>query len=323
MRYKLLLVSFLVVTAAVTVPKGLEHFSRGVTLTNQWAMAAFFWSSVLDSPAADNNGSSNAPQPAVLSSATLSRDAQDEFRWQGRVQAGQTLEIKGINGNVRAEGYGGNQVEVVAEKKARRSDPKEVEIRVVEHAGGVTICAVYPSDDASQPNDCQSGRGGRMNVRDNDVSVDFIVKVPAGVRFSGRTVNGEVEAERIGADVDASTVNGSISVSASGIAQAKTVNGSIKVAMGNAGWANELSFSTVNGSITIDFPSGLSTDLRAETLNGDVNSDFPMNVQSTQDEQRRGRPKRVSATIGAGGRSLNLKTVNGDINIRRGAERAF
>jgi hypothetical protein len=324
MKSKLLLGSLLILSTFATASASFERFSRGMAWTNQWGMAALFWSSLLDSPApAEMSGAAClAAETKTAVSAASAPDSQEAFRWQGRVQAGQTLEIKGVNGNVRAEGTGGNQVEVVASKQWRRSDPKEVEIRVVEHVGGVTICAVYPSPDASRPNDCQPGRGGNMNVRDNDVSVDFIVKVPAGVRFNGRTVNGEVEAERIGADVDVSTVNGSINVSASGIAEASTVNGSINAALGNANWANELKFNTVNGSITLDFPSSLSAEMSAETLNGDISSDFPMNVQSAQ-EERRGRPKRVTATIGGGGRSLLLKTVNGDIKIRRGGERLF
>ena len=62
------------------------------------------------------------------------------------------------------------------------------------HAGGVTICAVYPSRDARKPNECPPGDGGRMNVQNNDVSVRFTVRVPAGVTFVGKTVNGEIEA---------------------------------------------------------------------------------------------------------------------------------
>lgn len=313
MRYKLLVASLLVLTAFTAAHHGFNHFHRGMTWTNHWAMAALFWNGVLDAAETADAGSTGV---------AASSDSQEEFRWQGRVQPGQTFEIKGVNGNVRAEGYGGNQVEVVATKKGNRSDPKEVEIRVVEHAGGVTICAVYPSDDASRPNDCQPGRGGHTNVRNNDVSVDFTVRVPAGVRFSGRTVNGEVEAERIGSDVEASTVNGSINITASGLAQANTVNGTIKASMGAANWSNELKFNTVNGSIILDFPASLSTEVRAETLNGDVTSDFPMNVQSTE-EVRPGRPKRISATIGGGGRSLALKTINGDIRIKRGGRLDF
>jgi hypothetical protein len=324
MKYKLLIVSLLVVTTFAAMPaKRLRHFSSSLTLTNQWAMAALFWSNVLDlSATADSSAASSVPDNPTVAPASNPLDSQEEFRWQGRVQPGQTVEIKGVNGSVRAEGSGGNQVEVVANKKGRRSDTKEVEIRVVEHAGGVTICAVYPSSDASRPNDCQPGRAGNMNVQDNDVEVNFTVKVPAGVRFAGRTVNGGVEAERIGSDVEARTVNGDISISASGIAEASTVNGSIKASMGSASWTNELKFNTVNGGITLDFPSALSADLRAETLNGELSSDFPMNMQSSQ-EGGRGRPKRISATIGSGGRGLVLKTINGDIRLGRGAGRAF
>src|SRR5207248_8495410 len=44
----------------------------------------------------------------------------------------------------------------------------------------------------------------------NDVKVDFEVQVPAGVEFNGQTVNGEMAAEGLEADVHASTVNGSV-----------------------------------------------------------------------------------------------------------------
>jgi hypothetical protein len=332
MKYRILLISLVVFSAITTLPHSLKRFSESVAYTNHWAMAALFWSGVFDSPSDSvNQGSCYAHETTALASAVARTDAgagnavadnQEDFRWQGRIQSGQTLEVKGVNGSVRAEGTSGSQIEVVAEKSSRRSDTKAVEIRVLEHAGGVTICAVYPSDDASRPNECQPGRGGRMNVHNNDVQVNFIVKVPAGVRFAGRTVNGDVEAQRIGGDVDASTVNGSIEISASGIAQASTVNGSIKALMGSGAWADELKFNTVNGSITLDFPSNLGADLRAETLNGDISSDFPMNMESAQ-EGGMGRPRRIAATIGSGGRALNLKTVNGDIKLRRAAERAM
>ena len=328
MKYKLLLVSVLVLTTLASISQGLGRFSTSGVSTNHWAMVVLFWSGVLDSPSTSADRTTfGAPQTVAAAASTdISTDSQEEFSWQGRLQAGQTIEIKGVNGHVRAEGYGGNQVEVVASKKGRRSDPKAVEMRVVEHAGGVTICAVYPSADASRPNDCQPGSGGHINVNNNDVEVDFTVRVPAGVRFSGRTVNGGVEATGIASNVEAVTVNGSININASGMAEATTVNGSIKAVIGSANWSNEARFTTVNGSITLDFPAGLSTEVRAETLNGDVTSDFPMSPQGAQNDERRpGVPKRVLATIGGGGggRTLVLKTINGNIRLRRGPERAL
>jgi hypothetical protein len=249
---------------------------------------------------------------AVVGAAfTGGQTSQDDFRWQGRIAKGSAIEIKGVNGSIRAEGSSGSEVEVVASKQSRRSDPNSVRIQVVEHGNGVTICAVYPSSDSTRPNVCGAGDEGHSSVQNNDVQVEFVVRVPAGVRFRGHTVNGEVEARSLGADVEASTVNGSVHVSTTGYAEASTVNGEIVASLGRADWTEELEFETVNGSITLNLPASTSTLLEAETLNGDITTDFSMTVQG------RFSKRHVSGTIGDGGRQLSLKTVNGSIQVRR------
>ena len=170
--------------------------------------------------------------------ATPALAAQEDFHWTGTVAAGAAVEIKGVNGGIVATGAPGGAVEVTAVKKGRKSDPAGVKVEVVEHAGGVTICAVYPSTGA--PNECKPGEGGRMSVRDNDVNVEFRVKVPAGVRFVGRTVNGGIEASGITADAEARTVNGGVALDATGTARAETVNGGITARLGRADWAGAL-----------------------------------------------------------------------------------
>lgn len=245
------------------------------------------------------------------SAAQQAAKTEDEFRWSGRVAAGRTLEIRGINGNIEAEPATGNQVEVIAHKEARRSNPDSVEIKVVEHEGGVTICAVYPSSDGKQPNDCRPGPDWSSHVHDNDVQVNFSVRVPQGVRFNGRTVNGGIETGLIGSDVDVSTVNGSIRVAATGYAEAKTINGSIRASLGAANWSGSLDFKTINGEIVLDLPADTSAEVSAETMNGSIYTDFPMTVQG------RISRRHLSGTIGGGGRSLNLKTINGSIRLRR------
>src|SRR5213595_2139345 len=151
------------------------------------------------------------PVVATLALVPRAAGAQGEFHWKGKVAPGKAIEIKGVNGDVRADA-GSGDVEVSAVKHARRSDPGEVKIEVVQHEDGVTICAVYPND-GRRENTCEARDGGHMNVRDNDVTVDFTVRVPADVRFIGTTVNGEVEAANLASDVQANTVNGSIRIS--------------------------------------------------------------------------------------------------------------
>jgi|SRR5215204_4672048 len=233
-----------------------------------------------------------------------------EFRLSEPLAAGRTLEIRGVNGAVSAEPAAGGEFEVVAVKRSRRSDPDEVRVEVVRHAGGVLICALYPNP-GGEPNTCELNNS-RSHVRDNDTTVNFTVRVPAGVNFNGRTVNGKVEAERLGADVDVKTVNGSINVSTTGLARAQTVNGSITALVGRADWPAGLEFKTVNGGIDLTLPASLSARVEAKTLNGEITSDFPMTVTGAISRRR------LSGTIGGGGdRQLILETVNGGVQIRR------
>lgn len=257
-------------------------------------------------------GDETRPVAARPEAAVAAEPQSNEFRWRKALAAGRVVEVKGVNGNVRAEqAPAGGEVEVVATKTSRRDDTESVRIEAVEHADGVTICAVYPSRDAAKPNVCAPGGGGRMNVQNNDVKVDFVVRVPSGVRFAGRTVNGSVDATGMGADVDASTVNGNVKITTTGMARASTVNGSVTAAMGSAGWSDELSFSTVNGKLDLTFPASLSAEVNAETVNGDIMSDFPLTITGRYSKRK------LNGTIGGGGRELHLRTVNGDVMIRR------
>ena len=246
----------------------------------------------------------------LVLAAAVAAPAQD-WSWDGRVAPGQAVEIKGINGGVKALAAAGDRVEVTAVKKGRRSDPALVQIKTVEHAGGVTICAVYPTPEGQAPNECRSGEGGRMSSQNNDVEVIFMVRIPAGVGFVGRNVNGAVEAEGLSGDVDVSTVNGEVRLSTTGKAQAETVNGSITAAAGRADGTEPLSFKTVNGSIALDLPANASAELQAETVNGEIRCEFPLHGPSRLSRRH------LSGTIGGGGRPLALETVNGSITLRK------
>lgn len=234
-----------------------------------------------------------------------------DFEWSGQLAAGQTLEVKGVNGAVEARGVSGRSAEVTAVKKSKKHDPSTVRIEVIEHSGGVTICAVYPTPEGKKPNVCAPGKEGRMNTRNNDVQVEFVVSVPEGVKFHGASVNGEVSAEDLTADVVVHTVNGDVTVSTRGLARATTVNGTIKAALGRVDWSGDLDFNTVNGSILLDLPSDLSATVTAQTVNGSIHTDFPLTVKG------RFSSKKLSGTIGDGGRDLDLQTVNGNIELNR------
>ena len=247
----------------------------------------------------------------ALLAVALPLMAQDEtFRWQGSIAAGGRLEIRGVNGNVKAEPSTGALAEVTAVKSGRKSDPRQVEIKVVEDGDGVTICAVYPSRDAARPNECKPG-GGRNNTSNNDVRVEFTVRVPSGVRFLGNTVNGGIEAAGLNGDIELHTVNGRIKASTMGCAEAKTVNGGIEATVGRTDCARPMEFTTVNGGVTLGLPASTNAELNVETVNGGIDSDLPLTLRGKISN------KRLTATLGSGGREIRVKTVNGGVNLRK------
>lgn len=252
---------------------------------------------------------------AIFVGPARAQEQARPFNWDGVVAQGKTVEVRGVNGTIEAALSSDGRVHVSATRSARRSDPESVTIEVVEDADGVRICAVYPSRRARQASDCRGG-DGPSNGDDNDVRVDFTVRVPAGVRFAGSTVNGGIEATGLRSDVEASTVNGGVRVETSGTATASTVNGDIRARVGVATPRADMDFSTVNGSIELVAPAGLNADVDASTVNGDIDSDFAVSGGGVQ----RGRftpSATLNGAIGRGGEDLELSTVNGEIRLRR------
>lgn len=245
---------------------------------------------------------------ALALAAPASAQQTDTFTWQGEIEAGRTLEVRGINGKIEARPGTGRTVRVEAVKKTRSGSLADLDVDVRRTSEGIEICGVYPLEDGGTTNACERGRHGSM--RDH-TSIDFVVHVPSGVRFDGSTVNGSIVTGDLGGDVRVSTVNGGIEVSGSGEVEAHTVNGAIEATTGVASWDGDLEFQTVNGSITVTLPANVNARVAAKTVNGGIETDFPLTVQG------RWGPRKMEGTIGQGGGRLELETVNGGITLRR------
>jgi hypothetical protein len=253
---------------------------------------------------------------ALLLGAALAANAQtsqEDFRWSGRLAAGKWVEVKGVNGAIRAEPSDGDEVELTAVRRdGRRARAEDIRIERVMHDDGVTVCAVYPSPSRGFENSCEPGGSWVVNTEGQDARVEFVVRVPRGIHFLGTTVNGDVHARELPADANVSAVNGSVTVSAAGSVSASTVNGAIDAVTERAEPGRSMSFTSVNGNITLHVPARFQANVRASLLNGRIESDFPLTMHR---ERYVGR--RAEGEIGGGGRSLSLRTVNGNIALRR------
>lgn len=240
------------------------------------------------------------------------RSSAADFHWSGKLAADQVVEIKDVNGTIDAKADSATQeVEVSAEKSGTRAE--DVKIQVVSHSGGVTICAIYPSQAfGGGASSCEPGDSWHVNNSGgDDTKVHFTVHMPKNLRFSGNNINGNVTAQGMGRFVRAQTVNGSVKVSTTSYAEGWTVNGSVHVVMGSSDWKGKLKFESVNGAIELQFPDDLSTDIDIKSLNGSISSDFPLTISGGfVGHTAHGR-------IGNGGRALQINTVNGGIDLKK------
>jgi len=235
----------------------------------------------------------------------------DDFHWQGHLKAGQTLEVINRNGEIEASAASGDEARATGRSRGY-GDDREFFVEVVEYSDGVTICAVYARDKA--PGRCH--RGGVSSEssgwwHENRAKINFDVQVPRGVRFNALTTNGNVLGHKLASVVEATTTNGNVDVATSEWASASTTNGGIHVSIGNAKWSGELKERTTNGSVDLTLPAAAEFTLDAATTNGGINTDFPVTVQGSFNS------KRLSGTVGAGGRELRVTTTNGGIKLTK------
>lgn len=244
-----------------------------------------------------------------------SRDSSDKpFTWSGAVQSGRWVYVRNLNGPVRVEAGTGDKVEVRAEKRWRRGNPEDVKITVRQVGsaqGDLLVCALWNDRSSCDEDGYHSHSDGWFNNDRNDVSVSFVVRLPAGVKVDASSVNGGVDIDGVTSTVKARTVNGSVDArSTGGAVSARTTNGDITVRAAALD-GDQTEFSTTNGSITVELPASVNADVDMRTVNGRLSSDFPLTVEGSFS------PRRLHATLGKGGPTLRLSTVNGSIRLRK------
>jgi DUF4097 and DUF4098 domain-containing protein YvlB len=244
-------------------------------------------------------------------------DYRADFSKTLALKAGETFALDNVNGRVTVGTWKDNKVEIKAVKVARdtENDLKDVEIRVDESAGKVSVRAIWPKF--------------RSNFH---VEVNFEIMVPEGVNLRKvETVNGDVEAtgtfgsaelettngsvtaDGIKGTMDVSTTNGGIKVSRQeGKLRAETTNGNIRLE--RLTFKDGIRAETTNGSITlaIEAPDQINALLRAETTNGHISVDFPVTLKNLRQSRRL-----IEAQIGQGGPEISLQTTNGSISITK------
>jgi hypothetical protein len=150
----------------------------------------------------------------------------------------------------------------------------------------------------------------------------YVVQVPRGssVQYtqtswvgSGdlvvRDVTGSVEATMKAGDIKMTNVAGPVVATA--------VNGDIQVKFAPMRQGPS-SITTVSGDVDVSMPPSTKATLKLRSVSGEVYTDFDLAMpKSGDDSMRHIGGQVVDGTVNGGGNTLSLKTVSGDIYVRK------
>ncbi|WP_431212700.1 DUF4097 family beta strand repeat-containing protein [Puia sp. P3] len=221
-------------------------------------------------------------------------------------------------------------------------------IKVAPYEGKEVVIDVFGDssrkhrDDEAAPGGMHRiGGGSGLNVtaeeRNNNVEVNgglsklsgIMVKVPAGLTSLqlGAVNDGSITVNGVSGAVEINNVNGPVTVKdAVGSVVANTVNGAVIVNFKSVDTRAPMAFSTLNGNVDVTFPADMKTNLKLKTDRGGVFTDYEVAVDKSQPATKKTEENHMYklsidewmyGKINGGGPEVMMKTMNGDIYIRK------
>jgi DUF4097 and DUF4098 domain-containing protein YvlB len=212
------------------------------------------------------------------------------------------LSLDNVNGRIHVQGWSSNSVLISAVIHGKYSEGvQRVRIDVNAKPEDIDVHTEMPRN------------SGWLNSYRNNATVDYTVQVPARAELRNVSgVNGQVEIAGVSGNITASTVNGETKVSdANANLKLSTVNGRVSAEMVSLDKGQNVSLEAVNGELHLAIPTNASAQIAASTINGRITSEFP----SLQPKKEFPVGKNLNGTLGSGGASVKMTTVNGPTKI--------
>ncbi|MDO7853544.1 DUF4097 family beta strand repeat-containing protein [Hymenobacter convexus] len=158
-------------------------------------------------------------------------------------------------------------------------------------------------------------------VRASRKDANYVVQVPRGssVQFNQTNWNnGDLVVRDVSGDLEVTMKSGDIKLlNVAGPVVATTVSGDIQVKFAPMRQGPS-SITTVSGDVDVSMPPSAKATLKLRSVSGEVYTDFDLAMpKNADDSMRHIGGQVVDGTINGGGNAVSLKTVSGDIYVRK------
>jgi hypothetical protein len=149
---------------------------------------------------------------------------------------------------------------------------------------------------------------------------NYVIRVPRGsaVQYNQTNWNGgDVQVRDVSGDLEINVKNGDIKLNnVTGPVVANTVSGDIQVRFAPMRQGPS-SISSVSGDVDVSMPANSKSTLRLRSVSGEVYTDFDLKMGKDDNTMRQIGGQVVDGTVNGGGNTVSLKTVSGDIFVRK------
>jgi hypothetical protein len=251
----------------------------------------------------------------VLCAAAAVGAAAQDFQKSYNLEAGGTVAIANVSGDINLTGYEGSAVVVSAYKEGRDRDAVEVEDASTQ--GRVSLRAKYPNDCRN----CEASIRFEVRVpRSANLVFDKITTASGNVKaegFAGRvnlsTASGDVTLRGVGGEIKASSASGTVRVAeATGTVNASTASGDVEVELTRLDGTGDMRFSSASGNVHVRMPTNIDARVSMSTASGDIETNFPLEVK--RDEH--GSGSRAQGQLGSGARTLKISSASGNVSLK-------
>jgi hypothetical protein len=204
-----------------------------------------------------------------------------------------TLKIRIWHGDVSVHGADVKAVSVSSESTPANSAPRKDGMRILSASAGYAL---------SEKNNVVTLEYGADGYSGGSADFDITVPRDTSVVVASST-HGDFSCAGVSGDIDVRAMNGDIKLAeVSGGALVETLNGDITVAVKSLAQSKPLSFSSMNGQVTIRVPADAKAAIRFRTHRGTILTNFDDKALVTRTEvSRHAHKKAPKASAGSEG----------------------
>lgn len=274
---------------------------------------------------------SNSSETYLDESAARVTDDETIFTQSFPLPNSAKFSLNNVSGDVKVEGYDGTVAEIkVIKRGGTAEERKEIKIAYSTLGGNLSIKTSQNfTNDIETIYEIRLPRNlGQVNIEavsskiqlaDIDALLDVksvsgdvdLSKIKGAVK--AETQSGEIFLSEASGDISAKSTSGKIELAnVSGSIKAVNVSGDLKATIDSAASSDSLSFESIGGEIDLRFKSEINAELTAKTISGSIDvGNLGIEVKEAPGSQQ------ASGRLGVGGQPLSIKTVSGDIKIKK------